>query len=534
MKKALFFITVVALTCNAMGQATSKTHKATGDKPLFSKTYSYGASDSIFEQISYYTYDGSQRLTKQIVNYSSSEQDSILTAYDAKGRMISINTFTDGTLSSSHVWTYDDQNSKITYLVHTDNGGGGTQPSQNTVFWGVKDMDATDIGFELSTPMGNFIIRDCDSIHLNAYETGGWNPYGVIVPTYQAGKIDQAVVTLDGAFISNTLGQFPIPIDQLVITFAFTYDGGGKLTNINGSTSVSITSPFPVNVPLNDFITVTNQYSGTLLTQTVAAIDISIPMVVSIYMGTKQVHLYNQEDNILCTENYYTEVKNNWPQGAKTWYYYEYETSVEDIAISLATQFGNSDPRGATINLSIAVQNKSELTPFSNVNVTAIVKDETGETLQETTDVISLIQANNTITHNFSESYIVPNTDQYFITIYLESQDQYMDNDTIQVTRTTYEPSSIAGVENTNMTLGQNIPNPANNSARIEYSVVEAGQVTFTLYSINGQTLLQQTEYVTEGNHQLELNTTDLANGIYFYSMDFNGKRIVKKMNVKK
>ena len=533
MKKNVFLLIVVGLTFNVLGQ---KPHKAIGDKPVFSEMYSYnGVSDSTLEQKSYYTYDANQRLIKQITDYTSLKQDSTLTAYDMKERMSSINTFTDGTLSSSHVWTYDEPNSKITYLVHSDNGGGGTQPSQNTVFWGVKDMDSTSIGFEFSTPLGVFLIRDCDSIHLNAYQTGGWQPYGIIIPRYQAGKIDQAVLTLDGAFITQIMGQLPIPIDQLIITFAFTYDGSGKLTNINGSTSVSITSPFPVTVPLNDFITDTNQYSGTLLTETIAAIEVSIPGLVSVYIGTKQVHLYNHEDNILCTENYYTEVKNNWTLESKTWYYYSTDTFNDLAVVALLNPSGNSDEIGKNINIEVTLENKVATLDFSGVNITAIVEDESGE-IATMTETFSIDPLNPVIVHRFNQGYTVPANEQYTITVYIENNDNNPINDTLHITRLTHEASinSISCTEYRGISLGQNIPNPANNSARIEYSVAEAGQVTFTLYGINGQTLFQQTEHVTEGNHQLELNTTDLANGIYFYSMDFNGKRIVKKMNVKK
>jgi len=415
MRRVLFLFAIVAIAGNVMGQTTLKTHKATGDKPAYSEMYQhYRSTDSILTTETRYTYDNNQRIIKQISTYSYSQEDSTLTVYDAKGRVVSVNTYTDGILSTSFRWNYDEANSMIENFIDEDD----VESSAYIVFYGVKDMDATDGGLNLSNPMlGGLEFRDCDSILVKAYDvnTSGLITYGKIIPKYQNGNIIQAAYTMDASFIADMIGGgLPIPLDEIAIGFVFSYQNG-RLTNISASTSIDIGIP----MPMNDFMTITNQYYGNLLIETLTVIDISLFGQEVYYAGTKETYLYNQENNKTCTETYLAEEKNNWELDSKTWYYYGSGTSV-------------------------------------------------------------------------------------------------------------------AKIENTNMTLGQNIPNPASNSARIDYSVVEAGQVTFTLYSINGQTLLQQTEYATEGNHQLELNTTDLANGMYFYSMDFNGKRIVKKMNVKK
>jgi len=34
------------------------------------------------------------------------------------------------------------------------------------------------------------------------------------------------------------------------------------------------------------------------------------------------------------------------------------------------------------------------------------------------------------------------------------------------------------------------------------------------------------------GSHRVELNTDKLSNGIYYYSMEYKGQRIVKKMTI--
>jgi hypothetical protein len=82
-------------------------------------------------------------------------------------------------------------------------------------------------------------------------------------------------------------------------------------------------------------------------------------------------------------------------------------------------------------------------------------------------------------------------------------------------------------------TLKQNIPNPATNSTRIDYNIPEAGEVTFRLYNITGQFLYSKTIEAEGGSHNIELNTSKLCGGIYFYSIEYKGQRLVKRMVVR-
>jgi hypothetical protein len=79
-------------------------------------------------------------------------------------------------------------------------------------------------------------------------------------------------------------------------------------------------------------------------------------------------------------------------------------------------------------------------------------------------------------------------------------------------------------------TLGQNIPNPANNSTRIDYSVPEAGQILFHVHSIAGQLLYSKTIEAKRGTNSIELNTSTFAAGVYFYSMEYKGQRRVRQL----
>ncbi len=99
-------------------------------------------------------------------------------------------------------------------------------------------------------------------------------------------------------------------------------------------------------------------------------------------------------------------------------------------------------------------------------------------------------------------------------------------------TRITVDGVGINETPNTGISLSQNMPNPANNSTTISYSLANAGSsVVLEVYDVTGQ--LVQT--VDQGNraagaHQVELNTANYAAGVYFYTLNVDGMKVTKKM----
>jgi len=107
----------------------------------------------------------------------------------------------------------------------------------------------------------------------------------------------------------------------------------------------------------------------------------------------------------------------------------------------------------------------------------------------------------------------------------------------------TFAYSKIITVDLTNITsvddeivykfaLEQNYPNPFNPSTSIEYQVARREIVILKVYNTLGQqvaTLVN--EYKTPGNHEVKFDASNLPSGMYFYSIDVNGKfRSTKKM----
>ncbi|MCF8296852.1 MAG: T9SS type A sorting domain-containing protein [Saprospiraceae bacterium] len=96
------------------------------------------------------------------------------------------------------------------------------------------------------------------------------------------------------------------------------------------------------------------------------------------------------------------------------------------------------------------------------------------------------------------------------------------------------DPYGLYEIENGEFILGQNIPNPTTGITRITYIVPISGTMRFDLINVLGQTMQTQEQTVMAGQHSIELFVGDLPAGVYYYSVLFEGKRLVKKMVISK
>jgi hypothetical protein len=81
--------------------------------------------------------------------------------------------------------------------------------------------------------------------------------------------------------------------------------------------------------------------------------------------------------------------------------------------------------------------------------------------------------------------------------------------------------------------LGQSFPNPAKGNAFIDYSLVNGGMVTMELHDVSGKlvrTLVNGN--MAPGVHRVQVDTNDLQEGVYFYTLVSNGTRATKRMTV--
>ncbi|MCF8296849.1 MAG: T9SS type A sorting domain-containing protein [Saprospiraceae bacterium] len=91
-------------------------------------------------------------------------------------------------------------------------------------------------------------------------------------------------------------------------------------------------------------------------------------------------------------------------------------------------------------------------------------------------------------------------------------------------------PWGFSEIESSGFILNQNIPNPTSGKTQISYTVSKAGEMRFELINVFGQIMQFQEKSVLPGTHNIELSVGDLSAGIYYYSVIFEGRRLVKKM----
>jgi hypothetical protein len=81
--------------------------------------------------------------------------------------------------------------------------------------------------------------------------------------------------------------------------------------------------------------------------------------------------------------------------------------------------------------------------------------------------------------------------------------------------------------------LNQNTPNPANGLTTINYSITKSGKTILTVTDLLGKqvaTLVNAT--LDAGKHSITLKSTDFAPGIYYYTLENDGNKLVRKMVV--
>lgn len=101
------------------------------------------------------------------------------------------------------------------------------------------------------------------------------------------------------------------------------------------------------------------------------------------------------------------------------------------------------------------------------------------------------------------------------------------------IVRAVFAPSE-ASVNEENFATGLNIfPNPANRSAMLTYNLTAENNVALKLTDLSGKVVLVE-NYGTQakGQYNVDLNTAELSNGVYFYTLTVGESIITKKFVV--
>jgi hypothetical protein len=190
------------------------------------------------------------------------------------------------------------------------------------------------------------------------------------------------------------------------------------------------------------------------------------------------------------------------------------------------------DNTGEAVHVKATAGNHSDMNPSAGLDITVSVKNSQGQQTETFTEKTGTLGILTTVRHAFTRAYTVPNDSVYYLSVYIERSDDYSYNDTITIKRYTENVGVKSIKEMGEFILNQNIPNPANKTTRIDYNIPEAGEIIFYVHSITGQLLYSKTIEVASGKHSIELDTDIFSAGVYFYSIEYKGRRLVKRMDV--
>lgn len=98
---------------------------------------------------------------------------------------------------------------------------------------------------------------------------------------------------------------------------------------------------------------------------------------------------------------------------------------------------------------------------------------------------------------------------------------------------TNFNPTGIkneGGIPN-EYSLSQNYPNPFNPSTQISFSIPKEGNVKLTVYDVIGnEVAIIVNGYFTAGNYKVTLNASGWSSGVYYYKIESNNYKSVRKM----
>lgn len=210
-------------------------------------------------------------------------------------------------------------------------------------------------------------------------------------------------------------------------------------------------------------------------------------------------------------------------QIVKVLYPYDYRDTTEDVTCLVV---------GDTIYPIIKVRNNGS-SAFKDFDINCIMQvGMWHDTL--TAHISDVIQPGATMDYTFNEGFVL--YDLGLVEFWAIGQID-LDKDNTNNTKRVIACTN-SGVENyetgKGMVLYQNIPNPATTTTRIEYLLPEDGKATLNVYSAMGQLLYTDSQEALEGSNFFEMNVANLAAGVYYYTVNFNGASLTKKMVIQK
>jgi hypothetical protein len=117
--------------------------------------------------------------------------------------------------------------------------------------------------------------------------------------------------------------------------------------------------------------------------------------------------------------------------------------------------------------------------------------------------------------------------------VYKSSSPLYLANVQQATTQSVTSPLGIKGISEIpkNYTLSQNYPNPFNPTTNIKFSIAKDGNVSLKIYDITGAVVQTYVDgFMRAGSYNAEVDASNLASGVYFYTLKTSDFMQTKKM----
>ncbi|MCF8297515.1 MAG: T9SS type A sorting domain-containing protein [Saprospiraceae bacterium] len=177
---------------------------------------------------------------------------------------------------------------------------------------------------------------------------------------------------------------------------------------------------------------------------------------------------------------------------------------------------------GANVKVKVVIKNFGFDTLYS---IPVSYRKDNGITINEIWT--GKLFPDDTVQHTFNSNFLTTASyDLYTWTSLLGDINKFND--------TTYMRGQMVGVEeiNNEFYLNQNKPNPSNDKTIIEFSLPNSGHINFKIADIFGRELFSESKFYPTGKNQIEIDVSKYSAGVYYYSIEFEKKSLLRKMVV--
>jgi len=97
---------------------------------------------------------------------------------------------------------------------------------------------------------------------------------------------------------------------------------------------------------------------------------------------------------------------------------------------------------------------------------------------------------------------------------------------------TVVDPNSIEEQSALDVTMHQNVPNPSDKMTSIRVDAKTAGSAHLEVVNMLGEVMFGKNYDLKSGNNVVDIDTSTVPSGIYFYRLKANGKASTLRMIV--